>query len=508
VGRVGLVVSGALRRVAVVVVAVSLVGVGAGACRRGGDGSSSSSSSSSATTTTGDRRSTTTAAAAAGVGAGFDAAVDVPVVDRRRGGTVRVGVWANPDPASPGLGGAAVRALVHPQLFVAQPDGRWSPSLVAPGSDRTAEDRLSGTFRFREGVVWSDGSPVGVADLQRTMDVRFVSSVEAGAAPGEVVVRFTQPLPGWRRLWSGPDSIAPPAAGVWGGPFSVASMVPGLETVLVRNDAWWGGGPFLDGVTLVLVPDATTARQLLGRGELDVVMPPAATVRREQLARIAGVSVDAVERGAWSVSLVANPDKLSLEKRRALFATLDRSAFVSTLLRGEATVLDGFAGPEDGAWAGVRGAGDASGLRGSSIDVVGFGEEPMTPLVHRSMQKRARATGGTLELRLAEADRVEGWVGDGAFDAAVVLGVEPLAMCWRCRFGDLPEVAGADAGDGAAVSALEARLRDEARVLPLWRASTVVAWRASAVGGVRANGYASSGAWNAWEWFSPGSGGG
>jgi hypothetical protein len=81
-------------------------------------------------------------------------------------------------------------------------------------------------------------------------------------------------------------------------------------------------------------------------------------------------------------------------------------------------------------------------------------------------------------------------------------------MCWRCRFGDLPEVPGADAGDTAAVSALSARLRDEARVLPLWRSSTVVAWRSAAVGGVRANGYAASAAWNAWEWFSPGAGGG
>ena len=481
-----------------------------GACRRGGGPSSSSSSSSTTTSPAAVAGSSTTVAGDDGVGSGLGAAVDVAVTDRRRGGTARVGVWANPDPASPGLGGAAARALVHPQLFVAQPDGRWAPSLVAPGSDRTAEDRLSATFRFRDGVVWSDGSPVGVADLQRTMDARFVSSVDVApsGAPGEVVVRFTQPLPGWRRLWSGLDSIAPPGPGVWGGPFAVASMVPGLETVLVRNESWWGSGPFLDGVTLVLVPDATTARQLLARGELDVVMPPAATVRREQLAALPGVSVDAVERGAWSVSLLANADRLSLEKRRALLASFDREAFVSTLLAGEATVIDGFAGPEDGTWSGVRGAGDVSALKGTSVDVVGFGEEPMTALVHRSMQKRARAAGGTLELRSAESDRVEGWVREGSFDAAVVLGLDPLAMCWRCRFGDLPEVAGADAGDPAAVSALEVRLRDEARVLPLWRASTVVAWRSSAVGGVRANGYAASGAWNAWEWFSPGSDGG
>lgn len=421
---------------------------------------------------------------------------------------MRVGVWAAPDPGAPGIGGAAVRALVHPQLFVARPDGRWWPSVVEPGSDRTSDDRLSASFRLRSGAVWSDGAPVGIGDLQRTRDSRFVAGVEAGASEGEIVVRFTQPLPGWRRLWSGADSISPPAAGVWGGPFSVASSVPGLETVLVRNKSWWGSGPFLDGVTLVLVPDATTARHLLTQGELDVVMPPAATVRRPQLEAIDGVSLDVVERGGWSVSLVAEIDRMSFEKRRALLASVDRSAFVSTLLRGEATVLDGFAGPEDATWAGVRGAGDVAGLKGSSVDLVGFAEEPMTALVHRSMQKRARAAGGTLELRLAEADRVEGWVRDRSFDAGVVPTLDPLAMCWRCRFGDLPEVAGADAGDPSAVAALQVRLRDEARVLPLWRSSTVVAWRSAAVGGVQANGYAASAAWNAWEWFSPAAGGG
>ena len=424
---------------------------------------------------------------------------------------MRVGVWASPDAAAPGLGGAAVRALVHPQLFVARPDGRWSPSLVEPGSDRTAEDRLSASFRLRPGAVWSDGTPIGIEDLRRTMDGRFVAGVDAsptGDGSVAVVVRFTQPLPGWRRLWSGLDSIAPPAAGVWGGPFVVASVAPGLETVLSRNESWWGSGPFLDAVTLVLVPDATTARQLLGRGELDVVMPPAGTARTPQLERVAGVSVDAVQRGGWSVSLVAKPDRLALEKRRALFASLDRASFVSTLLQGEATVLDGFAGPEDATWSGMRGAGDAGELRRATVDLVGFAEEPMTPLVHRSMQKRARAVGGTLELRSAEVDRVEGWLRDGSFEAAVVLALDPLAMCWRCRFGDLPEVAGADAGDVAAVSALSVRLRDEARVLPLWRSSTVVAWRSSVVGGVKANGYGSSAAWNAWEWFSPGGGGG
>lgn len=434
-----------------------------------------------------------------------DQAVEVTVPDRTRGGSARVGVWAAPDPAAPTLGGSAVRALVLPQLFVARPDGRWSPALVEPRTDVTGDDAMFGEFRLRSGASWSDGSPITVEDLRRSADDRFVAGVEAGD-DGLITVRFTSPLPDWRRLWSGHDAVAPPADGVWGGPFVVASVTPGLETVLRRNDSWWGAGPFLDEVRLVLVPDPTTARQLLGRGELDAVMPPAATARTRQLAALTDVRVDRVERGGWSVALVANADTLAEDKRKALFASLDRAAFVSTLLAGEATLLQGFApSGEDATWASV-GLGDAGALAGETVDLVGFAEEPMTWLVHRSMQKRVRAdTDGnaTIEVRSAEADRVEGWLAAGDYEAAIVPYLEPLGGCWTCRWPALGDTArAADAADPAAIAALQAQLRDSSLALPFWRPATVVAWR-DGLEGVRANGYAASAAWNAWEWWRP-----
>ena len=485
------------------VVALVLL-AGAAGCTRDGRREGSSPT----TTTSASTPSTSTAAPATDASPGDDPAVDVPLATRARGGSVRVGVWANPDPGAPGLGGASVRALVLPQLFVARPDGRWSPSLVEPGTDRIAPDQRSATFRLKEGARWTDGSPVAVADLARTMDTRFVTGVEAGGDERSVVVRFTGPLPGWRRLWSGLDAIAAPALGVWGGPFAVGAVTPGLETVLVRNDGWVGGaagGAFVDEVRLVLVPDAVTARQLLARGELDVVMPPAATVRTPQLEDVDGAEVESVRAGSWSVSLLLNDGELETDRRRALVATVDRPAFVDTLLAGEASLLDGYAGPEDGTWAALRGPGSVAALRGANVDLVAVAEEPMLPLVHRSMQKRARAAGGTLELRAAEVDRVEGWVRDGAFEAGLVSWLDPPpgAMCWQCRFGSDAAAVAADTGEPAAISSFEATLRDEARVLPLWRPVTTVAWRPAAVAGVRANGYAPSAAWNAWEWYRP-----
>lgn len=484
-----------MKAVLVLVAAPVALGGVAGACDRSEDGGRAAT------------RTTTTVAAHPAPGEGADErAVEVTVGDHPRGGSARVGVWATPDPASPTLGGAAVRALVLPQLFVARPNGKWSPALVEPGSDRTAADAMSGSFRLRAGATWSDGSPITAADLERSRDGRFVAGVEA-ATDGSITVRFTSRLPNWRRLWSGAESIAAPGPNVWGGPFVVSSVTPGLETVLARNDRWWGKeGPFLDEVRLVLVPDATTSRQLLAAGQLDVVMPLAATVRTEQLSRIPGVSVDRVQQGGWSVDLVANPAAVSIEKRRALIASFDRAAFVSTLLAGEATPLQGFAGAEDATWAPVAG-GDLDALKDQTVDLVGATEEPMTALVHRSMQKRVRAVDGTVELRAAEADRVEGWLASGAYEAGVAVWLDPLGGCWTCRWSTvgndgLPARA-ADGGDPAAISSLETTLRDDALVLPLWRPTTVVAWR-DGLNGVRANGYAASGAWNTWEWWRSG----
>ena len=390
-----------------------------------------------------------------------------------------------------------------PQLFVAGSDGRWSSGLADPGSDRTADDQRSASFRLRPGALWSDGLPITADDLRRSADGRFVAGVDDPAPDGTITVRFHDRLPAWRRLWSAQDSVAAPRPGVWGGPFVVGSMTPGLETVLARNDRWWGRRTaFLDEVRLVLVPDSTTARLLLASNELDVVMPPAATVRTDQFEALAGVRVDRAMGGGWSVALETNPKRLGLEQRRAVLQSIDRSSFVRTLLDGEATLLDGFASGEDETWTGAP-VGEVGALKGESLDLVGFSEEPMTGLVHRSMQKRARAAGGTIELRQAETDRVETWLRDGEFEAGVVVALDPLGHCWVCRWPDVVEAPAADTGDPQAVSALEQVLEDEARVLPLWRPLTVVAFRDGLVG-VQANGYAASAAWNAWEWSRPG----
>jgi len=414
---------------------------------------------------------------------------------------VKLGVWGAPDPAAPTLGGAAVRALVLPQLFVAAPDGTWLPSLVQPGSDASAADNRSARFRLRPGAQWSNGTAITAADLRRSADARFVAAVNGPAADGTITVRFTQALPAWRRLWSGTDSVSAPAAGVWGGPFVVAGSTPGLETVLHRNDHWWGApAPYLDEVRLTLVPDAVTARQLLARGDLDIVMPPAESARTKQLDGLAGVTVEGVNRGGWWVGMFLPSNRLSTSQRQALARAIDRHRFVDVLLAGEAFPLNGFAGAEDATFAR---AGAAGGWKsGSTVTLVGEDEEPVTTQLQRVIQQRAAAAKATVELRNVDAGLAETWLADRKYDAFVVMAFDGPDPCWTCRWSDVDGrlSSTADAGDRRAMTDLEAELRDQALVVPLWRPRTVVAYR-DGLHGVRANGYGLDAAWNAWEWW-------
>ena len=422
---------------------------------------------------------------------------------RPRGGVARVGVWQEPDVAATNLGGAAVRALVYPQLFVARPDASWEASLVEPGSERLAPDRRSASFRFRRGASWSDGTAITAGDLRRVPEP-YVVAVDGPAPDGRITVRFSQPLPGWRRLWSVTSSVTPPRPGLWGGPFVLAAHTPGLEAVLHRNDGWYGRPrPFLDEVRLVLVPDAVTARHLLARAELDVVMPPGAPVRTEQLRALPGVSVATSARTGWWVGLRANPKTLSTDERRSLFRFVDRSAFVETLLRGEATVLNGFSGPRDATWSALPPAAPVPAP--GSIELAGPSEDPMADVLAKALQRGGRAAGSDVALRTAPVDQVEQWVASGMYEAALVTNLDGPDACWTCRWSEVDTVlaAAANSGDAAAVRQLEGRLRDEALVLPLWRPNAVVAWR-DGLGGVRVNGYASSAAWNAHEWWRGG----
>lgn len=383
------------------------------------------------------------------------------VSDRPVGGSVRIAVATPPEFVDTGSGGDTLRQLTLPSLFVAQPDGTWNASLVEPGSDSAAEDGLSARFKLRA-TEWSNGQIVGIDDLRRSADRRFVESVSGPDDDGYVEVAFTQKLPQWRNLWSGDSSITPPEPGLTAGPFEVAEVTSGYETVLHRSDGWFDAPAFLDEVRLAVVPNATTARELLSAGDIDVVVPPVEIARTPTYDAIEDVEVSVAEESGWKTSLVSNPDRLSEERKAVMQSAFPLDAFVNGALTGEAFPVD--VAPET----------EVANAPGE-LEVLLPIEEPVSSAFGRALSRAGESKELDVIVSQREWSGVERAIGEEDFEVALQrqqLGIDPLP----------------DDGDNQWY---------------LWGERVVVASRTEAVAGVAANGFAPGNAWNAQRWWVP-----
>jgi ABC-type transport system substrate-binding protein len=526
IGRPGRRLRAALVAVACLLVAL---GIGIGACT--GEDSKDDASGSGTTTSTGPP---------GGGPAG-------------PGGTIRLGVPEQPaslnpfDPKSRTAAGSAVLGEVLPQLFRVDPGGRTVGWLVDDASVRVAPHGLSATFSLRPGAQWSDGRPITVDDLRFTLE-----AVRGGAWPGPragydrlagvdgdgsgVTFRFDGPFPGWRRLFSGADFVLPAhrltgkdlrtewkqGPDLAGGPFRLGRVTPGLSVVLERNDTWWGPKAKAAAISVLVVPDVRTMEQLLGRHELDVVWPPVTVNRIGRFRALPGVEVSVAEPGGVLEALVANTQSLPADRRLAYLGLANRDRFIEALLAGEAQPAVSLSVPPPGpvpTWpaAGVEPAGGRlKGVPASTL--VSAEEDQLSPLLGKVIQSGARAAGATVELRSDESTTVDGsWLPDGRFDLALQGTVAWPEPCWTCWFGDdstgrgnvtrakgLSTLAAAADRDPAAVSALEARVKAEGLMLPLWRPRAVLAGRG--VTGLVANSWSIGPFWAAESWAAAGRG--
>jgi DNA-binding transcriptional LysR family regulator len=120
----------------------------------------------------------------------------------------------------------------------------------------------------------------------------------------------------------------------------------------------------------------------------------------------------------------------------------------------------------------------------------------------RALQRSAHDHRITVELRQGEFDQVLGAFATSQFDAMIRLQPSSPDPCWVCEAGsvDAALAAAADAQSPGAAAKLEALLRDQGLVLPIWRERPVVALR-DGLDGVSANGFSVLGpAWNIENW--------
>jgi peptide/nickel transport system substrate-binding protein len=255
-----------------------------------------------------------------------------------------------------------------------------------------SEDGLRYTVKLRQGVAFSDGHPFTADDVvfsfEALYDAKAASTLAdslqtggkklqvAAVGPHTVVIAFAVPFaPGLRLLDNLP--ILPKHllgealrsgtfASAWGlstppsqiaglGPFVLAEYVPGQRLVLNRNPRYFRKAadgaplPYLDGVTIEIIPDQNAELLRLEAGQLDMmtseIAPEAyASLKRaaeEGRLRLLDLGVAYVADSFWMNlkpgALGNDPRAAWLQRdelRRAISMAVDRKAFADTVFFG------------------------------------------------------------------------------------------------------------------------------------------------------------------------------
>ena len=229
---------------------------------------------------------------------------------QERGGTMTYGRYADSLFLDPVLNDANVDIWIlsnlYDTLLLPSEDGQGvEPGLATEWS--VAEDGLSVTLTLRDGIMFSDGSPITTADVAWSLNRArnpengiwnfLLASVADVAATDDKTVTLTlsQPDPAIiPALTVFNSAILPQAAfeaapgatdaekaqafseaPIGSGPFVLESWDRGSTMRLVRNEHYWDLGedgqplPYLDGVTFEVIPDDATRILRLQSGEID-----------------------------------------------------------------------------------------------------------------------------------------------------------------------------------------------------------------------------------------------
>ncbi len=275
----------------------------------------------------------------------------------------------------------------------------------------TSSNGHSVDIRLRDGLKFSDGQPLTSSDVAFTLEAAYDERNKAGVFRDALLIngkpisvkvidnrnlQFVLPetipapdnylyniavLPGHAleadqkagllsEAWK---ITAPPASVVSSGPFVVESAAAGDRIVLKRNPYYWKRDaqgtqlPYLDELTLAVVPDANQTRVGLDQATIDIVD----RLRPADYASLlhAGGPVRAFDLGpSLGVDYIwfnLNPTKADGTRqnpvkfawfsdarfRRAVSMAVDRDSIAKSTLQGLATPLYGVVSPANRSWA-------------------------------------------------------------------------------------------------------------------------------------------------------------
>lgn len=242
------------------------------------------------------------------------AALQAAEAPPKRGGTLTVGIHEDLFSVDPfrvtTLGDTLFSGLVSQPLVAGNAKDEFDPVLAE--SFRTEDGGKTWTFRLRRGVTFHNGRELTANEvkwsLDRVLDSKsgaWLNSVfRAIDLKTSIVDRYTvkAELSNGFGAFLGhlatltraaiihPDSAGPDGSivkPIGTGPFQFVEWKPGAEIRVRRHEQYWQRGddrrplPYLDAVTLRIVPDATTRLNALMANEVDyITQPPLSEVKK------------------------------------------------------------------------------------------------------------------------------------------------------------------------------------------------------------------------------------
>jgi peptide/nickel transport system substrate-binding protein len=272
----------------------------------------------------------------------------------KNGGTLRVQVSERVGPIDPRLWPSTsaeatlaerVDSLVFDRLVRLDERGALQPALAI--SWRHDRQYRLWEFRLREGVKFSDGTPltphVAAMALQQLLGASFDVTPDSDS----VAIQIDHSMPdlpaqlarGRYFVFHAPDDHS--IAGT--GPFieNLRQSMSRVEMVVfVANESCWAGRPFVDKIALTTGVDMEQQTNAVAFSQGDVVELPASQVRRATQRGVRIVSSDPIEL----FTLIFDPSRASVQDprlRQAISLAIDRASIADVILQKQGVAAGG-----------------------------------------------------------------------------------------------------------------------------------------------------------------------
>lgn len=311
----------------------------------------------------------------AACGGGGTSEADQDAIDR----TLRRGISANPDTLDPHRSSAAWENIIIGDMFVGlfTEDPKGEPILAMAESYEVSDDGLTWTFTLKEGVIWSDGTPITAEDFvysyrriqdpalgsqyasmlwlmknaepinngelppeelgvraidDRTLELQL--EYPAPYLPGLLTHYTTYPVPPhvveeFGQQWTRPENI------VVNGPYKLVSWRTNDSVIVQRNPTWTldDEGLCFDRVIYYPYSDLDAVERLIDEGRLDINNAFAGQRTAELKERYPGWvrTSPGLITTYWSFN-IDNPPFDDVRVRKALSMALDREFVVNQIL--------------------------------------------------------------------------------------------------------------------------------------------------------------------------------